>query len=77
MKPIYKKTPTGKEQICCGDHMTMEEFVDCCRCGGFIDYDGYGYYATEDMKTDRIIRPSDVMSGIYDRKYTHVLWFNR
>lgn len=60
-----------------GDHMTMKEFVECCECGGFIDYDGYGYYATEKEMTDKVIIPSEVMKGEHDNSYSHVVWYNR
>lgn len=59
-------------------HMTMKEFVDGCQNGpGFIDYDGYGHYATADAMSDEVIVPSDVTSGKYDAECTHVVWFNR
>jgi len=60
-----------------GDHMTMEHFVECCRSGGFINYDGSGRYATADKITDKPIIPSDVMNDLYDKSYTHVVWFNK
>lgn len=24
-----------------GDSMSIPSFIECCECGGFIDYDGY------------------------------------
>ena len=61
-----------------GDLMTMEEFVDCVKMGGFIDYDGYGKYALEDMVSNKVITPSEVK---YQRNllhgFTHVVWYNR
>ena len=30
-----------------GDVMTICEFTKCVECGGFIPYDGYGYYFDE------------------------------
>jgi len=84
-----------------GDHMTLEDFIEYCKHGSFIDYDGYGRYATdtqivkaEDWE-DGMVRPSDI-TGRYssfnmktgemeqktckikiDRRFTHVVWFNR
>jgi len=43
-----------------GDHMTLEQFIGSCKSGCFIDYDGYGYYATKDRMTNIVIRPSHV-----------------
>lgn len=60
-----------------GDHMTMEEFLDSVKCGGFIDYDGHGKYATDKIMTDIIVRPSDYKKGLIKKEYTHVVWFNR
>ena len=60
-----------------GDHMTMNAFIDCCESGAFINYDGYGNYATIDQTTSLIVTPSDVTSGKVDKSYTHVVWYNR
>jgi hypothetical protein len=62
-----------------GDHMTLEDFNDCVKCGGFIDYDGTGYYATKDkMNRAFVASPGAIMSGKKPPKWaTHVMWFNR
>lgn len=60
-----------------GDIFTMQEFIEDCENGCLIDYDGIGFYSFEDMITDHQIRPSDVMEGKHDTRYTHVVWFNR
>lgn len=62
-----------------GDHMPLEQFVKTCQSGGFIDYDGHGYYATKDRMFDKIVYPSDVTKkGFKPRpEFTHVVWFNR
>jgi hypothetical protein len=60
-----------------GDHMTMEDFVDCCKSGGFIDCDGSGVYATATEMSDIGIQPSEIMSGNYRKDFTHVVWFNK
>ena len=54
-KPITMKDYDG-----IGDFMTIESFIACCECGGFIDYDGFGYYATETQQSDKVVRPSFV-----------------
>lgn len=60
-----------------GDVMTLEDFVEICQDGGFIDYDGYGKYCTEDKMTDITIIPSDVMSGNYRKDFKKIIWFNK
>jgi hypothetical protein len=61
------------------DHMTWKEFVELCQCGGIIDWDGSGYWATESIiYRDRPVYPSDVMTGrMGDPFSTHVVWFNK
>lgn len=73
-----KKSPTveyGKEWK--GDLYTLERFIDLVKNGGFIDDDGFGYYATDDVKSDITIYPSDIMENIYRKDFTHIIWFNR
>ena len=61
-----------------GDLIPMDVFVDGCKNGPcFIDYDGYGYYAFENCQTKIVIKPSDVTSGDYDQRFSHVMWYNR
>lgn len=63
------------------DCMTLDEFIECCEDGGFIDYDGVGYYSnsTEEYKNSDETRvyPSDITSGKINRNYKYVFWFNR
>jgi hypothetical protein len=61
-----------------GNHMTLEEFKSNCESGGFIDYDGYGYYATENkMVRNKTIIPSHFKKKKVLKDYTHVVWFNK
>jgi len=61
-----------------GTLMTMQEFSTYVESGYIIDYDGYGYLATEEWHDYKVVVPSDLKSGKkYDPIYTHVLWFNR
>lgn len=73
-----KKTPSleyGKEWK--GDLYELEKFISMVRSGGFIDDDGWGYYATETTKSDINIYPSDISENIYRTDFTHIIWFNR
>lgn len=61
-----------------GDMMTIEEFVKTVLSGGFIDWDGSGYYS--DGKVfyhEKPAWPSEIMAGKIDRSFTHVAWFNK
>jgi len=59
------------------DIYTIKQFIDMCKGGGFIDYDGFGVYAFEDKKSDIHVYPSDVQKGIIRNDFTHVVWYNR
>jgi hypothetical protein len=56
---------------------TIEQFISLVKNGGFVDSDGYGYYATDNGKSDIIIYPSDIIENIYRKDFTHIIWFNR
>lgn len=61
-----------------GDHMPLQEFIDSCKSGCLIDYDGCGNYATSDqMARDKTVYPSEVLDGDIDWNFSHVVWFNR
>ena len=60
-----------------GDVMSLEEFVDCCRSGGFIDYDGYGKYVKAHQETDIKIHPSDVKHNSIRKDFDTIIWYNR
>ena len=60
-----------------GDHMTLNDFIENVKSGGFIDYDGSGNYATETQMSNITIYPSDITAGVYRKDFTHVLWFNK
>lgn len=73
-----KQNPTieyGKEWL--GDTFTLEKFIELVNDGLFIDSDGYGYYATEDAKSDVYIYPSDIKEELYRSDFTHIIWFNK
>ncbi len=60
-----------------GEHMRLAEFVGSCRSNYFIDYDGTGYYATDDAISGKQVSPSEVTRGAVDSSFSHVMWFNR
>lgn len=61
-----------------GDLMTYPEFLENCQSESFIDYDGFGYYATATgMDDDKKIYPSKALKTPPPAWVTHVVWFNR
>lgn len=60
-----------------GDHMPIEEYIEYIEGGYFIDYDGFGYYATETQVSNFIARPSDLKNGKLRKDFTHIVWYNR
>jgi len=60
-----------------GDVMTLNEFKNICRNGGFIDYDGHGHYIDGDKMTDINIYPSDVKTKSLRHELNKIIWFNR
>jgi hypothetical protein len=60
-----------------GDVMPLDEFIDCVKSGGFIDYDGYGHYIIDDKETDITIYPSDVKHNAVRDDFKKIVWYNR
>lgn len=60
-----------------GDLFTLEKFIEDCEKGYFIDYDGHGYYATDNMISDIKVKPSFIKKGQVLRQFSHIMWFNR
>lgn len=60
-----------------GDKMTIDDFKNMSNYGVIVDSDGHGYYATEDKITNLSVKPSDYFSRSIDKRFSHVIWFNR
>jgi hypothetical protein len=71
------KTPKMYPMSKNGNLMTLSDFTSNIRSGGFIDYDGFGKYATLTEESDILINPSDIKSNLYRNDFTHVNWYNR
>lgn len=56
------------------DHMTIEEMYSGIMCTCFTDYDGFGYYSTEDKESDIEFKPSNFNPPAWA---THVTWYNK
>ena len=56
--------------------MTINEFKSYCKCGGIMDTDGSGYYATDKEVSNIEASPSAFVKGIIREDFTHVCWYN-
>ena len=78
MKKINQQLKALEEIPEYADVFEMKEFIQCCKCGGFIDYDGYGHPAVNNlMNEDILLKPSEILEDKYDKRFTHMVWFNR
>jgi len=82
MIPEFSEPSKWKEETeMIGDLFTLEDFIDNCKCGGFIDYDGSGNYAKEIdgklMESNIDIYPSDIKHKSVRKDFTHVIWYNK
>ena len=57
--------------------ISLKDFIECVKCGGFINYDGYGKYVKNGMETDIEIYPSDVKNKNVRKEFDKIIWFNR
>lgn len=60
-----------------GEHMTVRKFISYVKSGCFIDYDGYGNYATKSQMSNISVYPSEIERGEVNKNFTHIVWFNR
>lgn len=71
------KTPTYSDIPTFGSVMSLKEFISCCRCGGFINYDGSGNYVKDGKMSDIDVYPSDVKNRCIRKDFDTIIWFNR
>lgn len=58
---------------------SIEEFTSCVLCGGFTNYDGFGYYGLADSKSNIFVGFTVNEINFNKGKYgfTHVYWYNK
>lgn len=71
------KKPTYSELPDFGDVMSLEDFIDNVKSGGFIDYDGSGNYVKDGMESDITIYPSDYDFGAIRTDFDTIIWYNK
>jgi hypothetical protein len=67
----------GDEPDADADIMSIEDFIECCNDGGFIDYDGFGKYMKDGKLSDITIYPSDVSHNMVREDFDTIAWYNR
>jgi hypothetical protein len=62
-----------------GDLFTVKKFVEICEEGGFIDWDGSGFFSDGKYVYDNEeALPSQVKDTNFNpRNFSHVAWFNK
>lgn len=65
-----------------GDLMTIEKWLECVECGGFIDYYGFGTLLRKEGEEYIVVReffyPSLVSKQQnFVNQATHINWYNR
>ena len=71
LEPEYSELPSY------GNVIRLEEFIEICETGGFIDYDGSGEYVKDGKKSNITVLPSDIKAGKIRKEFDSVIWFNR
>ena len=69
----YTLSPLSEDS----DVMSLKEFIQHCKSGGFIDYDGFGNYVKDGQCTDIDILPSDVTNKSIRNDFDTIVWYNR
>jgi hypothetical protein len=68
----YGCSPKGEDDV-----YTVEEFLDHCDNGSFIDYDGFGFPVKDKLSDESIwVKPSNAKETI-PKDATHIVWYNR
>ena len=61
-----------------GNIYEIKEFKTMCEDGGFIDYDGHGYYVKNGKESDIMVKPSYITLGfIRDKEFDSIIWYNK
>lgn len=71
------KVPKWKPLPDFGSVMTVEDFYESCDSGMFDDEDGFGNYAVADKMSNIGVAPSRILEKGIDKRFTHVVWFNK
>lgn len=65
-----------ENEISYGEIYTLEEFFQEVKIGGFIPYDGFGFFHDGENETSRSVWSSD-LSLLELKHYPYVCWYNK
>lgn len=58
--------------------MLLDDWIHDVLRGMYVDYDGFGCYATEDEEVEApSVLPSHVFNKSLDMSYKYIVWYNR
>lgn len=60
-----------------GEVMSLKDFIEECKSGNFIDYDGFGHYVKDNKESSIKIYPSDIEHKSIRPDFDTIIWFNR
>lgn len=60
-----------------GDVFTVDNFIAHVACGGFIDYDGIGYFANIEGEEKQQISCDEKWLQAHRGDYPFVIWYNK
>jgi len=70
-------TPEFEDLPIYGNVMTLDDFLETCRDGGFIDSDGSGNYVKNNKMSNINIYPSDILYDTIRTDFDTIIWFNK
>lgn len=70
-------TPEFEDLPDYGDVMSLNDFIESVKDGGFIDYDGSGTYVRDGKISNISIHPSDVDNNSVRKDFDTIIWFNK
>jgi uncharacterized protein YggL (DUF469 family) len=60
-----------------GELIPIEKFIEEVKHSSYIPYDGSGYYAIEGHMSNKNIDWEGLKNDEYDKRWTHIAWFNK
>jgi hypothetical protein len=75
----YAKMAEIQAKVKYGDVFTIEDFIEAVESGGFIPYDGFGYYWDENKNEETEEYTSFNVDKLKEKSktYKYVVWYNK
>ena len=75
---FFKVVENIKDIPSYGDIIEFGEFIELCKDGSLIDYDGFGYYSDGIVMSDNtVIKPSEIVQNDYEKGWKFIVWINK